>query len=152
MANCGDSEMYKGEYSHSIDAKGRITVPVKLRDELGDGFVITKGLDGCLWMLDKEQWDKVEEMLLTMPQLTSKEARAFSRFMIAGACDGEVDKQGRLLIPANLREHAGLTKDVVFSGVGSRVEIWDKGRYDEINEDVDIDAITAKLVEQGLRI
>ncbi|MCR5598835.1 MAG: division/cell wall cluster transcriptional repressor MraZ [Lachnospiraceae bacterium] len=144
--------MYKGEYSHSIDAKGRITVPVKLRDELGEGFVITKGLDGCLWMLDKDQWDRIEEMLMNMPQLTSREARAFTRFMMAGACDGEVDKQGRLLIPANLREHAGLDKDVVFSGVGSRVEIWDKQRYDEINEDVDIDAITEKLVEQGLRI
>ena len=144
--------MYKGEYHHSIDSKGRITVPVKLRDELGEGYVITRAPDGCLWILDAKQWEKIDELLDNLPQLSTAAARQISRFMLAGACDGEVDKQGRLLIPNHLREYAGLTKDMVFAGVGKRVEIWDEERYRKMNEEMDIESITDALAEMGYRI
>lgn len=143
--------MYKGEYSHTIDTKGRIIIPVKLREELGDNFVVTKGLDGCLWMFDESEWDKVEEEIQAMP-FTLKEARMLSRFMIAGAADGELDKQGRILIPPNLREYAGLSKDVVLAGVGSRIEVWDKEKYEAASTFEDMDMIAEKLIELGFRL
>lgn len=143
--------MFKGEYNHTIDPKGRIIVPAKLRDELGETFVVTKGLDGCLWMFDNAQWETVEEEIKKMP-FTLKEARAISRFIIAGACDVETDKQGRMLLPSNLREYGDLTKDVVFAGVGSRVEIWSKDRYDNASNFEDMDAMAEKLIELGFRL
>ena len=143
--------MFKGEYSHTIDPKGRVIVPVKLRDELGDNFVVTKGLDGCLWMFDNEQWEVVEEEIRNMP-FTLKEARVISRFIIAGAADGELDKQGRVLIPQNLRDYAGLDKDIVLAGVGSRVEIWSKDRYEEASNFEDMENMAEKLVELGFKL
>lgn len=143
--------MFKGEFAHTIDPKGRVIVPVKLRDELGDNFVVTKGLDGCLWMFDNEQWEKVEAEIKEMP-FTLKEARVISRFIIAGATDGELDKQGRVLIPPNLREYADLQKDIVLAGVGSRVEIWSKERYEAASMVDDMDAMAEKLVELGFRL
>ncbi|MBR1472128.1 MAG: division/cell wall cluster transcriptional repressor MraZ [Lachnospiraceae bacterium] len=142
--------MYMGEYSHSIDAKGRTTVPAKLREALGEGFVVTKGLDRCLWMLDAERWEKIEQMVQELP-MTLKEARVFARFMIGGACEGEMDKQGRLLLPANLREYAGLTKDVIFVGTGGRVEIWDKDSFYSQEAEDDITAVTMALEGKGYR-
>ncbi|MBR3307334.1 MAG: division/cell wall cluster transcriptional repressor MraZ [Lachnospiraceae bacterium] len=144
--------MYKGEYSHSIDAKGRITIPAKLRDGLGDDFVITKGFDGCLLVLDAAQWGKIEEIIKPLPGMTNEEVKLLKRVMIAGACDGEVDKQGRMLIPANLREFAGLEKDVIFAGVGDYVEAWDKERYDAMMSGIDMKAVTAKLAENGFSL
>lgn len=144
--------MYKGEYSHTIDAKGRVIVPVKLREQLGDDFVVTKGLDGCLWIFDATEWEKVETAIRELP-LTVPAARVLSRFIFAGATDGEVDKQGRVLLPPNLREYAGLTKDVIFSGVGSRVEIWDKEKYDSAASNFEnMDMITQQLIELGLKL
>ena len=143
--------MFKGEFNHTIDPKGRIIVPMKLRDELGENFVITKGLDGCLWMFDNDQWEKVENEIREMP-FTLKEARVISRFIIAGASDGEMDKQGRVLIAPNLREYAGLDKDVVLAGVGSRVEIWSKDRYEAANSFEDMDAMAEKLIDLGFRL
>lgn len=143
--------MLKGEYSHTIDDKGRIIVPVKLREELGDSFVITKGLDGCLWLFDNEQWDKVEAEIQAMP-FTLMEARKLARFIIAGAYDGEPDKQGRMLIPPALREYADIKKDVVLAGVGSRVELWSKERYDSATNFDDMDAMAEKLIELGFRL
>lgn len=143
--------MYKGEYSHTIDPKGRVIVPVKLREELGDNFIVTKGLDGCLWMFDSDEWDKIEEEIREMP-FTLKEARMLSRFIVAGAFDGELDKQGRVLLPANLREYAGITKDVVLAGVGSRVEIWSKERYDAESNFENMEEIAEKLVELGFKL
>lgn len=144
-------EMFKGEYNHTIDPKGRLIVPVKLRDELGENFVVTKGLDGCLWMFDNAQWNEVEASIKAMP-FTLKEARVMSRFIIAGAADGELDKQGRVLIPPNLREYADLEKDVVLAGVGSRVEIWSKERYESASDFGDVDAMAEKLVELGFSL
>ena len=143
--------MFKGEFNHTIDPKGRIIIPMKLRDELGENFVITKGLDGCLWMFDNDQWEKVENEIREMP-FTLKEARVISRFIIAGASDGEKDKQGRVLIAPNLREYAGLDKDVVLAGVGSRVEIWSKDRYEAASSFEDMDAMAEKLIDLGFRL
>ena len=122
--------MFMGEYSHTIDAKGRIIVPAKFRESLGDNIVVTKGLDNCLFVYTSEDWRKFEEKLRTLP-LTNKDARKFTRFFLAGAAEMEIDKQGRILIPSVLREFAALEKDVVLVGVGSRIEIWDKARWNE---------------------
>ena len=104
--------MFMGEYNHTIDAKGRMIVPAKFREQLGNEFVVTKGLDGCLFVYSNEEWHRIEENLREKP-LTSKDARKFLRFFFAGAATCEVDKQGRILLPANLREYAGIDKDVV---------------------------------------
>ena len=115
--------MFMGEYSHTIDPKGRLIIPSKFREQLGDEFVLTKGLDGCLSIYPMNEWEKFEEQLRSLP-LTNKNARTFSRFFVAGATSCELDKQGRTLIPANLREKAGLEKDIVFVGVMGKVEIF----------------------------
>ena len=108
--------MFMGEYNHSIDAKGRLIVPSKFREQLGSEFVVTKGLDGCLFVYSHEEWQRIEESLREKP-LTSKDARKFLRFFFAGAATCEVDKQGRINLPANLREYAGIDKEVVSVGV-----------------------------------
>ena len=99
--------MFMGEYNHTIDAKGRLIVPSRFREQLGDEFVVTAGLDGCLFVYTNEEWKKFEEKLNTLP-LTNPKARKFSRFFLASACPCEVDKQGRILLPAKLRMEAHL--------------------------------------------
>ena len=143
--------MFMGEYNHSVDAKGRLIVPSKLREQLGNEFVVTKGLDGCLFVYSQEEWKRIEESLREKP-LTSKDARKFMRFFFAGAANGEVDKQGRILLPANLREYAGIDKEVVSVGVFSRVEIWSKERYLENNDFDDMDEIAEHMAELGIGI
>lgn len=143
--------MFQGEFNHTIDPKGRIIIPTQLRGELEGGFVVTKGLDGCLWMVDREAWKKIQEEIQSMP-FALKEARMLSRFMIAGATEGDVDKQGRVFLPPNLREYAGLEKNVVLSGVGSRLEIWDKSRYEQITDIEDMSVIAEKLVDFGVKL
>ena len=108
--------MLIGEYEHSLDAKGRLIMPAKFREDLGEKFIITKGLDGCLFVFSSTEWTKFEEKLATLP-ISNKDARAFTRFFFAGAMDCELDKQGRFLISSNLREFAGLTKDVKIIGM-----------------------------------
>ena len=117
--------MFMGEYNHTIDAKGRMIVPSKFREQLGNEFVVTKGLDGCLFVYPNEEWHNIEEKFRNVP-LTTKDARKFSRFFFAGAATCELDKQGRILIPPVLREFADLQKDVVSVGVLNRIEIWSK--------------------------
>lgn len=129
--------MFIGEYNHTIDSKGRLIVPSKFREALGDEFVVTKGLDGCLFVFPMEEWNIFTEKLRELP-LTKKEARQFSRFFLAGAASCEVDKQGRILLPAVLREFANLDKDAVLVGVSSRIEIWSKSNWENIS-DVDVD-------------
>ena len=145
--------MFMGEYSHTIDAKGRIIVPVKFRESLGDNFVVTKGLDNCLFVYSKEDWQKFEKKLRTLP-LTNKDARKFTRFFLAGAAEMEVDKQGRILIPSVLREFAALEKDVVFVGVGSRIEIWNRAGWDESisGYDDDMDEVAENMDSLGFTI
>ena len=145
--------MFKGEYNHSIDAKGRVIVPAKFREKLGDAFVVTKGLDGCLYGYAEEDWQVFEEKLSTLP-LTNKDSRQFTRFFLAGAADVEVDKQGRILLPQNLREFAALEKDVVLVGVSKRIEIWDKDRWNGVTEmyDNNMDEVAANLDSLGIMI
>lgn len=119
----GGVYMFMGEFLHSIDTKGRIIVPSKFREELGTSFVLTRGLDKCLFAYPKQEWEILEGKLKKLP-LTKKDARAFTRFFFSGAVECEVDKQGRINIPANLRTYANLEKDCNVIGVSNRVELW----------------------------
>lgn len=143
--------MFMGEYNHTIDAKGRLIIPSKFRETLGDEFVVTKGLDGCLFVYDNNEWSAFEEKLKSLP-LTNKDARQFVRFFLAGATLAEVDKQGRILVPANLRQFAGLEKEVVLVGVASRVEIWSKAKWEETASYDDVEEIAEHMAELGLGI
>ena len=143
--------MFMGEYNHTLDTKGRLIIPSKFRETLGEKFVVTKGLDGCLFVYANDDWNAFEQKLTSLP-LINKEARQFARFFLAGAATVEVDKQGRILLPAALREFAGLEKDVVLVGVGSRVEIWSKERYLENNDFDDMDEIAEHMAELGIGI
>jgi len=143
--------MFMGEYNHTIDPKGRVIVPVKFREKLGDSFVVTKGLDNCLQVMDEHEWSALEEKVRSLP-ITDKQARAFSRFLFAGATEVEVDKQGRILIPQVLREYAGLEKDVVLVGSASRVEIWSKSKWDAAGDEFNIDEIAEHMQNLGLGI
>ena len=142
--------MFMGEYNHTVDSKGRLIVPSKFREQLGDEFVVTKGLDNCLFVYENSEWAKLEEKLRTLP-LTNTAARKFSRFLLAGATTCEVDKQGRVLIPSVLREFAGLNKEVVLVGVLNRIEIWSRERWQE-NEYDDMDEIAEHMAALGLGI
>ncbi|WP_160688891.1 division/cell wall cluster transcriptional repressor MraZ [Clostridium sp. C2-6-12] len=142
--------MFIGEYQHGLDPKNRIIVPAKLREGLGNTFVITKGLDGCLYAYPLDEWKILEEKLKTLP-LTNKDARAFVRFFFSGACEVELDKQGRGLIPQNLKEYAGIEKDIVSIGVLTRVEIWSKEKWNNYNEsNIDFDSIAEKMNDLGI--
>ncbi|MCI9314959.1 MAG: division/cell wall cluster transcriptional repressor MraZ [Lachnospiraceae bacterium] len=143
--------MFMGEYNHTIDAKGRLIIPSKFREALGDTFVVTKGLDGCLFVYDNEEWNAFEEKLKALP-ITNKEARQFVRFFLAGAAEVEVDKQGRILVPNILREFAQISKDVVLIGVASRIEIWSKERFEGMAAYEDMDEIAEHMAELGLGI
>ena len=114
--------MLMGEYSHSLDTKGRLIMPAKLRQDIGDKFILTKGLDGCLFAFSQTEWNNFEEKLKGLP-LSDKNARNFVRFFLSGATECEIDKQGRFLIPTNLRISANLEKDAIIIGVGTRIEI-----------------------------
>jgi MraZ protein len=143
--------MFMSEYNHTIDAKGRLIIPSKFREALGEEFVVSRGMDGCLFVYANDDWNAFEQKLTSLP-LINKEARQFARFFLAGAAQVEVDKQGRILLPAALREFAGLDKDVVLVGVGSRIEIWSKEKYEAIGEDMDMDNIAAAMESLGLTI
>lgn len=118
-----------GEFQHNIDAKGRIIVPSKFRDQLGDSFVVTRGLDQCLFVYPMEEWNILEEKLKKLP-LTKKDARAFTRFFFSGAVECEIDKQGRINIPQSLRNYAGIEKECVVIGVSNRIEIWSSEQWE----------------------
>jgi len=143
--------LFIGEYEHSVDAKGRLIMPAKLRDEIGEKFVITKGLDGCLFAYSQKEWLAFEEKLKTLP-LTSKNARDFTRFFLSGAVECEIDKQGRFLLTGNLREFAGLEKDVVIIGVNTRIEIWSKEKWSgySSDENINVDEIAENMTMLGI--
>ncbi|GEB76447.1 division/cell wall cluster transcriptional repressor MraZ [Sporolactobacillus inulinus] len=117
--------MFMGEFNHNIDTKGRLIIPAKFRDELGDSFVITRGLDQCLFVYPMNEWHRIEEKLKALP-FTKKDARAFTRFFFSGASECALDKQGRVSIGNSLRDYAKLVKDCVVIGVSTRLEIWDQ--------------------------
>ena len=145
--------MFMGEYSHNVDAKGRLIVPAKFREQLGDQFVVTKGVDGCLYVYSQEEWKRIEEKFREV-NLTTKDARKFMRFFFAGAAMCEVDKQGRFLLPAVLREYAGLDKEVILAGASKKIEIWNKDRYlaDQKEYEDNIDEIAANMEKFGFSI
>lgn len=143
--------MLIGEYEHSIDVKGRLIMPAKLRDDMGEKFIITKGLDGCLFGFSQNEWANFEEKLKTLP-LTSKNARDFVRFFLSGATECEIDKQGRFLIAGNLRQYAHMDKEVVIIGVGTRIEIWNREEWKKYNssENISADSIAENMTILGI--
>jgi len=140
-----------GEYNHSLDAKGRVILPADFRVELGESFIITKGLDNCLFIYPQSEWEQLSVKLRQLP-LAKTEARAFVRFFFAGARQVELDKQGRFLIPATLRQHASLKKDAVLIGVSNRIEVWSKDEWLKYNEEItpSVSAIAETLAELGI--
>ncbi len=128
--------MFMGEYQHNMDSKGRVIIPAKFREELSDQFVATRGLDNCLFVYPMHEWATLEKKLTSLP-LTSKNARTFIRFFFSGATESELDKQGRVSIPANLRGYAQLEKEVVIIGLANRIELWAKERWDNFLNDAE---------------
>lgn len=128
--------MLIGEYRHNLDAKGRLSVPVKFRSVLGSSAIVTKGLENCLFLYPREEWEKVMEKIANLP-LTLASARAFTRMMTSGAMEVEIDKLGRTLLPAYLRDYAGLEGETVLAGVLNRVEIWDRANWERYSKDTE---------------
>ena len=141
--------MLMGEYSHSLDTKGRLIMPAKLRQDIGDKFILTKGLDGCLFAFSQTEWNNFEEKLKGLP-LSDKNARNFVRFFLSGATECEIDKQGRFLIPTNLRISANLEKDAIIIGVGTRIEIWNKETWEKCDENISADEIAENMTMLGI--
>jgi MraZ protein len=134
-----------GEFRHAIDEKGRLTLPVRIREQLGPEFVATKGLDACLFLYPAAEWSALEERLAALP-LTQKDARAFVRLFFSGASECRPDAQGRVLLPAALRQYAGLTREGVVVGVSSRVEVWQPEAWERYVAEAD--ATYASLAER----
>jgi MraZ protein len=130
--------MFSGEFEHTIDDKGRLTIPVRFRDELAEGMFVTRGLDGCLFVYPPDGWKALTEKVATLP-LTQRDARYFSRLIYSGS-ECKLDRQGRILLPSSLRQHAAIGNEVVIIGVNSRLEIWSKERWQEV---------TAQLENEG---
>ena len=139
--------MLMGTYQHNIDLKGRVIMPAKFREELGGVFYITRGLDNCLSVLSKSDWDSLGEKLRGLP---SSQTKDIQRFLFSGAAELEPDKQGRVLSPQPLRDYAGLTKDVVIIGTGLKAEIWDLDRWNEYNNKVTEDSMFDLMSSLGI--
>ncbi len=143
--------MLMGEFQHNIDAKGRIIIPAKLREDLGAKFVITRGLDGCVFGYPLENWEKIQEKLKQLP-LAKKEARAFTRFFYSAAAEAEIDKQGRINIPSTLVDYANLEKECLVLGVSDRIEIWSKTKWESVSSEIEesFEKIAEDMLDFGL--
>ena len=141
--------MFRGRFSHSIDDKGRTIIPVKFRLLLGERFVITKGLDKCLWVFTEEGFGRLDERLTAQPMLDPN-AVCLQRFFSAEAVDATTDSQGRVALPSNLREYAAIDKEVVSVGAGNRIEIWSKSKWDEITDSMSDELVRAAATEVGI--
>ncbi len=143
--------MFIGEYNHTIDQKGRMAVPVKMRAKLSDGAIVTRGVDNCLFIYPKVEWEKLAQKLSTLP-ITDAKARAFSRMMLAGAMEIDFDKLGRVLLPGYLREYASLEKQAVVAGLYNRIEIWNEKAWKEFKNKSQNDTteITEHLAGLGI--
>ena len=141
--------MFTGKYIHSIDNKGRLIIPAKFREQLGDTFWVTCGLDGCLFAYDDAEWNLFAKSLSEL-QMGKFDNRKIERYFLGNAINVEVDKQGRILIPSQLRDTASLTKDVVLLGLGNRIEVWDKDVYEEKNTFDNMDEIAESLEGLGV--
>lgn len=146
-----NTHMFIGEYSHSIDQKGRMAIPVKFRHDLKNGAVVTRGLDNCLFIYTKSEWAKVAEKYANLP-IAQANSRAFSRLMLAGAMDVEMDAQGRIMLPEYLRDFASVKKNVVIAGLYSRLEIWDEEAWNKYKGQTEAEsgAIAEKMSELGV--
>lgn len=142
---------FMSEYNHTIDAKGRLIIPVKYRDGLGETFVVTRGIDGCLFFYTENEWQAIMNKLNEL-RMTNKKAREFTRFLLGGATEVELDSQGRILVPAFLREYAELEKEVVLVGMGNHIEVWSKAKYEQVMSDTNIEEIAEELDEAGIWI
>ena len=143
--------MFKGTYSHTIDEKGRVRMPTKFRDDLGEVFTVTRGSGRYLFVFPEDEWKRFEIKLRELP-LSDKNAQTFIRVLLASACDCSLDKQGRILLPQNLREHAKLENDVVVIGAAARAEIWSKEEWEHYNEvsNEDFENTLAQLAPFGI--
>lgn len=150
MSESGEKwvKMFTGEYRHSLDAKNRLIIPARLRADIGDTFVVTRGLDGCLSIYTTVSWDRQQKQLEKLPQ-TNKAARAYMRFITSGAMEGTFDTQGRVQLPAALLDYAGISKTCVVIGAGDNVEIWDEERWNQYNSKTaeNFDDIAESLTE-----
>lgn len=142
--------MFIGQYLHTLEAKGRLAIPKQFRSSLGRRAVITKGLDGCLFLFSAEAWHDFSQKIAKM-SLTKKDSRSFSRFLTFSAAEASLDSQGRILIPDHLRQFAGLKKHVMVAGASSRVEVWDKKRFDQYQGQIEkeTEKITERLTDVG---
>ncbi len=143
--------MFLGEFNHTIDDKGRLTIPAKFRDELESGIVITRGLDGCLWAYGRSEWEALAEKIAKLPT-TNPAARNFSRFVFSSAFDSIPDRQGRILLPQNLRDYASIQNETIVIGVKNKLEIWNPAKWSEVVTAVeqDTEAIVAQLQDLGI--
>lgn len=143
--------MFIGEYSHNLDDKGRLAIPVKFRDQVKKGAVVTRGLDNCLFLYTKTEWEKLAEKLAALP-ISQANSRAFARLMLAGAMDLEIDKQGRVILPEYLRQFAGLKKEVVLAGLYNRIEIWDNEKWNAYKGQTEAESgnIAERMAELGV--
>lgn len=143
--------MFIGEFIHAVDVKGRLSMPAKFREDLGEAFYVTKGLDQCLFVFPKDEWAVFEDKLKALP-LTNKNARAFVRMFFAGASVCSFDKQGRILIPQSLRDHALMDKEAVVIGVGQRIEIWSTTAWEAYNnpDNISYDEIAEHMADLGI--
>ncbi len=138
--------MFLGEYSYNLDQKNRIAIPPKFRKELEKGAFLTRGIDNCLFLYTKQEWQKLVDQILKLP-LSQKNSRAFSRLMLAGAYEVRIDKQGRINIPESLKKYAGLEKKVTVCGLYNRLEIWDEKKWQAYKENTEKEAVD---IAQGL--
>lgn len=143
--------MLLGEFKHNLDTKGRVAVPAKFREKLVGGAIITRGLDNCLFVFGSKEWEALAEKLVGLP-LAQANSRAFSRLMLSGAMDVELDNQGRILIPDYLRKYADLKKQVVVTGLYNRIEVWDQDNWDKYKQKTEnsSEEIAEKLSELGI--
>lgn len=143
--------MLIGEYSHTIDDKGRLSLPAKFREQLKEGVVVTRGLDKCLFVYSKQAWRELADKISTLP-LTSKQSRAFARLMLAGAWDANLDSQGRVMLPEYLRKYAQVKKQVVVAGLYNRLEIWDEDAWSGYSKEAEAnsEAIAETLTDLGI--
>ncbi len=137
--------MFIGEFVHNLDEKGRVAIPAKFRSELAKGAVVTKGLDGCLFLYPLSQWQELAQKLSNLP-INQSNSRAFVRHMLAGAMDVELDKQGRIMVPEYLRVFGGINKKAVIAGLFNRIEIWDEERWK--NYKLETEKESEKIAEQ----
>ena len=143
--------MFMGEYQHSLDEKGRLIVPAKFREDLGEKFIITRGLDNCLYVYPLIQWKQLEEKIKELPTSHS-DTRAFVRMFFSGAVEAELDKQGRVVVPQHLREHARIDKDVYVIGISTKVEIWSKESWENYSDQAQqsYESIAEKIIDIGI--